>query len=102
MEIVTNRELATIGLMARSIKDVAQRLVATQKAIGLSPADLCRETGITANQWSQFINPDYKRRITIDQAYKLKDKYGITLEWIYDGDPSRLPLEIAQKLRRAA
>lgn len=88
--------------MARSIDDIAKRLIATQKALGVTPAELCRRSGISPNQWSQFTNAEYKRRITVTAVYKLKDEFGITLEWVYDGDASRLPYEIAQKLRKAA
>lgn len=102
MAIVTSCEFRLNPGMARTIKDVAARLAMTQVAMEISSADLCRETGVKPNQWSQFLNPDKKRRITLAAAYKLKDKYGITLEWIYDGDPSKLPHEIRVKLRRAA
>lgn len=74
----------------------------TARALGLSPAELCRRTGIKPNQWSQFTNPDKKRRITVDAAYKLVDEFGLTLDWIYDGDPAGLPNALAQKLRKAA
>lgn len=86
----------------RSISNIAERLIATQKALGVSPAELCRRSGITATQWSQFTDPKYKRRITLTAAYKLKDAYGVTLEWVFDGDRTRLPHEIADNLRKAA
>lgn len=89
-------------LMGRSINDIAKRLVATQRALTSSPAELCERLRIGANQWSQFTTAKNKRRITVDVAYKLKDEFGVSLEWIYDGDASRLPYELAQKLRRAA
>ena len=102
MGIVTDCELGPNVLMARSIPSVAERLIATQKALGISPAELSRQTGIPANQWTQFTDPKYKRRITLAAAYKLKDTFGITLEWIFDGDRSRLPYEVASKLKEAA
>jgi len=86
----------------RSIPDIADRLIATQKALGITPAELSRQADIPANQWTQFTDPKYKRRITLAAAYKLKDTFGITLEWIFDGDRTRLPHEIAVKLRKAA
>lgn len=86
----------------RSISAIAERLIATQKALDVSPAELCRESGITATQWTQFTDPEYKRRITLAAAYKLKDAYGVTLEWIFDGERARLPHEIANKLKKAA
>jgi hypothetical protein len=35
-------------------------------------------------------------------AYKLKDAFGITLEWVFDGDRTKLPHDVALKLRKAA
>lgn len=89
--------------MARSLKDIADRLARTQVALGISSAELCRETGISPSAWTQFVKWEkYKRRITLTAAFKLKDRYGITLEWIYDGDPARLPYDLAIILRKAA
>jgi hypothetical protein len=51
------------------------------------------------NQWSQYVDPKGKRRITVDAVFRLKDEYGITLEWIYDGDRSRLPSDLLEKIR---
>lgn len=101
LAIVTNCELAA-NTPVRTARDIAIRLKLTQEALGLSSADLCRDTGIKPNAWSQFTNPEKKRRITMTAAWKLKDTYGITLEWIYDNDRSRLPADIVAKLRRAA
>ena len=100
--IVTKCESGKNALMTRSLPDVCRRLVATQQALGISPAELSRQSHIPANQWTQFTDPKYKRRITMAAAYKLKDAFGITLEWIFDGDKSRLPHEIANKLKKAA
>lgn len=86
----------------RTLPNVAKRLVATQKALGITPAELSRRAGIPPNQWTQFTDPKYKRRITMDAAYKLKDTFGITLEWIYDGDLSKLPHDIALELKAVA
>lgn len=88
--------------MARSIPIIAERLVATQQALGISPAELSRRTGIPPNQWTQFTDPKYKRRITLAAAYKLKDAFGVTLEWVFDGDRAKLPYDIASKLDEAA
>lgn len=88
--------------MSRSTKDVKLRLQATQDALGISAADLCRETGIKPNQWSQYLSLDTKRRITVAAVYKLKDKYGVTLEWVYDADPTKLPADLRDALRGKA
>jgi transcriptional regulator with XRE-family HTH domain len=87
--------------VSRTLRDVAKRLEATQRALGVSAADLCRRTGIRPNAWSQFLNPKSKRRITLEAAYRLRDEYGLTLDWIYDGDPSGLSERLVQALRKA-
>lgn len=86
--------------MSRAVKDVAERLELTRQALGLSAAELCRQTGIKPNQWSQFINPDAKRPITRAAVFKLKDTFKVTLEWVYDADPSQLPHDLVQKIRK--
>lgn len=93
--------------MSRSLKDIANRLEMTREALGLSAAQIARETSISANEWSQYINPyKYKRRITVDHVQELKDVFGFTLEWVYDGDlPSlREPLrrKVRAQMRKAA
>jgi transcriptional regulator with XRE-family HTH domain len=85
--------------MSRNQRDIAYRLELTREALGISPAELCKNVGMGTNQWSQYVDPEGKRRITVDAVFKLKDEYGITLEWIYDGDRSRLPADLLEKIR---
>lgn len=98
--IVTDCELMPNIPMSRGIKDIAERLELTRDAIGLSAAEICRQTGIKPNQWSQYVNPDAKRPITRQAIYKLKDNFGVTLEWLYDNDLSRMPDQLSNKIRR--
>lgn len=102
MAIVTSCELLPNWAMTRSLKDIANRLETTREALGLTAAELCRRTGIKPNQWSQFVNPSKKRRITLTAAYHLRDEFGLTLDWVYDGDASGLPDRLVQKIRKAA
>ena len=102
MAIVTSCELRPNWAMSRSLKDIASRLETTRQALGLTAAELCRRTGIKPNQWSQFVNPSKKRRITLAATYRLRDEFGLTLDWVYDGDASGLPDRLVQKIRKAA
>lgn len=101
MPIVTDCELLPNVGMTRTLKDIARRLRFLEEALELAPSALADEAKIPRNQWSQFKNPAKKRRITIEAAYKLKDRFGIPLEFIYDDDRTRLPADIRDKLRRA-
>jgi hypothetical protein len=99
LAIVTNCELRPNMVMGRTHQDVANRLLLLERLIGLKAADICRKAKIAPNAWSQYTDPEGKRRITLGAAYKLKDAYGVTLEWIYDDDDTRLPQDIAAALR---
>ncbi len=85
--------------MSRSIKGIARRVEITQQALEKSAADICRDTGIKPNQWSQYLNAAAKRPITRQAIFKLKDAYGITFEWLYDGDIASLPDRAPDRLR---
>lgn len=99
MDVVTICELLPNAGMARSAREVSERLEITREALGISAAELCRRAGIKQNAWSQFVNPKSKRTITRAAAYRLKDEFGITLDWTYDGDPSGLPVRIHAAIR---
>jgi transcriptional regulator with XRE-family HTH domain len=43
-----------------------------------------------------------RRRITIDAATKIRDRYGISLDWIYCADQRVLPSDLYQKLASSA
>lgn len=78
------------------IQEIAGRLLAAREAVGISSAELCRRTGINPNTYSQWETA--KGRPSLDEAIKLCRALGYTLDWIYLGNPSGLPLSIASKL----
>lgn len=102
MAIVTDCELRPDMAMSRSRNDVAKRLELTRRALNLSAADLCRETGIKPNQWSQYVSLEGNRRISLQAAFRLTDTYKIPIGWIFDGDMSQLPDSVRKALRKAA
>lgn len=86
--------------MTDQIKIVADRLKATREATGLSAAELCKRLDIKANRWSQYENGE--RLVTLPVAVALCDEFGLSLDWIYRGNPSQLPHDLRLKIRRAA
>ena len=81
----------------RPYKAIGKRLVAVRHALGISSqAELCRTLGVLKSQWNQYETGE--RRITIDVALKLKMLYGITIDYIYTGDPSGLPARLHQQI----
>ena len=86
--------------MPNTTKQIARRLTQLMEALKITAAELCRQTGIATNRWSQYETG--KRPITLDAALILCDKYGITLDWIFLGDESGMPQRIVSKFREDA
>lgn len=82
--------------MPETNKSLAARLKMTREALGLTPAIVCKRLKVGANAWSQYESG--ARRITVPVAIKFCAEYGLTLDWIYRADPSRLPHEVRMKL----
>ena len=81
-------------------KNTGRRLLRTREALELSQAEFCRQIGVERNLYNPFEKG--RRRITIDVAMKIRDRYGITLDWIYAGEPYALPSALYHKLVAAA
>lgn len=88
------------GAMAKrgidSLAEIGARLVRTREALGYNQSDFATHAGIgksTLNQWESGT-----QRPSLDEAAKLCDRYGLTLEWIYRGNPFGVPHEIAIKI----
>lgn len=78
----------------------ALRVKITREALGLKPVDICRATGITASQYSNYESG--VSRPNIEDAIRYSEVLGISLDWLYKGDPSKLPLDIANRVREIA
>jgi transcriptional regulator with XRE-family HTH domain len=84
----------------RSVEAIAKRLRATREALGIKQAEFAERANIPNNTYNQY--EQAKGRPSLDFAFKLRDTYGLTLDWIYDGDPSGLPHRIAKNLLESA
>jgi len=91
----TRCELPKWG-MPESNKSLANRLKITRDALGVKPAEVSKRLKVGANAWSMYESGE--RRITLPVAIKFCTEYGLTLDWIYRADPSRLPHEVRMKL----
>jgi transcriptional regulator with XRE-family HTH domain len=78
------------GAKAKQRNPVALRLAMTRVALGFeNQADFAKRANLSQNRYNQYETGE--RRITIDAAMKLKKAFGISLDWIYDGDRNGLP-----------
>lgn len=63
----------------------------------MSQVDYCARAGVNANTLSQ--NENAKFRPSLETAIALCDAYQLTLDWIYLGDPSNLPVKLFDAIR---
>lgn len=73
-------------------KDVARRLVLSRIALGKSPGEFAAAAGISQSNYSQYENR--WRSLSVRAAMKLCVTYGLTLDWLYRGDPSGLSVRL--------
>ena len=93
--------------MARRVPDVkrisaiAERLRLTRAALDYeSQAEFALKAGIQPNTYNQY--EQAKGRPSLDNALNLCATYGLTLDWIFRGDPGGLPLRIASVIQARA
>lgn len=87
--------------MSATIKQIANRLIATRLALDFEEQQaFCEEIGVKKNVYNPFEKG--RRRITIDVALKIKRRFGISLDWIYDGERHKLPADLHAKLKQVA
>ena len=78
--------------------EVGLRLSRTRRALGIADQlEFGRRAGLSQPQYHQFETG--KRRLSLDAALALCRVYGLSLDWLYRGDPSGLPHCLALALR---
>jgi len=83
----------------RSVPEVARRMRALRMATaGDSQADFCRRVGIAQNTWNQYEKG--RGRPNLETAALLRDKLGVTLDWVYLADSSGLPTRLVQEIAK--
>lgn len=77
---------------SQAVHQAARRLKAARDALGMQQQDLARACGAEPNRWSNWeaarTLPD---PLVIARAQSL---FGISLDWIYAGDPGNLPAKL--------
>jgi len=77
--------------------DVARRLRRARLALHLDQQEFGTRAGLSQPQYNQFENG--KRLLTLAAALRLCNEYGLTLDWLYRGDPSGLAYRLATAIR---
>lgn len=76
---------------------IGKRLEITRQVLGLAQNVFCERAGIATNTYNQYERG--KKRPSIENAISLCETYGLTLDWIYRGDPSGLRYETADAIK---
>jgi len=76
---------------------VAKRLGYFRKSLGMRQIDLAKEFGWSPQKWGQWEKG--RRTPNIADMIELSERYGVTLDYIYRGDMSRLPEWMAKEIR---
>lgn len=77
-------------------KDVAKRLLMVREVMGLQQAEFGRRAGLAANTYNMIEKGE--RLPSIEVALDLCDAHGLTLEYIFRGDPGDLRHSLAVAL----
>lgn len=81
-----------------TLPEIGMRLQLTRQAFGMNQTEFADGAGISQHAYNQYERGH--RRPNIDAAIALRDQYGITLDWIYCGDPSGLPYKLADLIKQ--
>ena len=74
------------------------RLVAARCALGLTQSELAQALGVTPQRLSNWERGEHLADVLAMRT--LRRLYGVRLDWIYDGDVTSLPYELAVELVR--
>jgi DNA-binding XRE family transcriptional regulator len=76
---------------------IANRLEIARLAVGYSTQQAFAATiGVSPQKWNNYASA--RDRISLDIALDLCRKHRLTLDWIYRGDPSGLPVALARRI----
>ncbi|MFS8181470.1 helix-turn-helix transcriptional regulator [Pseudovibrio denitrificans] len=76
--------------------DSATRLRAVRKYFGMNQKDFAANADIQYKSYNQWESGDF--RVSIPGAIKLRERYGISMDFIYIGNIDALPTKMANEL----
>ncbi len=80
----------------RSNTDIAMRLDALMRTLGKKQVEFATLVGISQPALNNYLKG--LRRPDIDVAIAIQTRTGVTLDWLYLGDRSGLPVRLASEL----
>lgn len=86
---------------------IAYRLELVRTALnGGNKSAMAHSIGVTSQSWTEYTGgddwPKSRARIALDPAMRLCRRYGVTLDWLYQGRGYGVPPEVMGKLDKTA
>jgi transcriptional regulator with XRE-family HTH domain len=74
------------------------RIERVRAAYGLSQSDFARRIGVKPHTYNGWL--DGEKRPGVDTALKIRKEFHVSLDYIYAGDTSSLPVKLELAIRR--
>lgn len=82
---------------SQEITEIADRLKQARLAINPNQSEFAKRAGMTQHRYNQYETG--ARPLTLDAARKLRDTYGLTLDYLFCGDATMIPHGLMERLR---
>lgn len=83
-----------------TLEAIGNRLRLTRESFDMTQTHFAEQAGISQNTYNQYEKG--RKRPSVDNALLLSLTYNLTLDWIYTGDVSGLPFQLATELQKRA
>lgn len=98
---ITVRDWHRLGMQTKlDPVEIGGRLRVARDALGLTGTEFAKRARIAQNAYSQYETG--KRMLTTTAAIRLCSTYGLTMDWLFRGDPSGLPYSLAGQIMTAS
>lgn len=88
--------MGPIDQSAYSYQAIGSRLAAIRNYVGKSQAEFAPSVGMSAGRWANY--EIGTSRIPVDEAIKIVQLVGVSLDYIYYGNRALVPTELADAL----
>lgn len=80
--------------------DVGRRLTLLRDVYEMSQTAFGKISGLSQSRYSQYETGE--RLLPVPVAIAFADQFGVSLDWLYMGDPSAMPLDLWRKIQNLA
>ena len=97
--VVEGEEFVPDGDKKDLREQIGLRFGAALAGLGINQTEVAEYLDVTPNRINQYVRG--KRFTDVVLMTRICERYGVTLDWIYRGDPSGLKSSVAEKIINA-